>query len=112
MAVSRIAKNLGFSVPPRMTAEFELIAAEEGSTKSEVFRRMFRRALAGHADLIVTGDKDLLRLKEYRGIPIMHTLVNDQKTGQLNQGSKSITVQPGSQHRPSAPGTLRCRTVW
>lgn len=28
-------------------------------------------ALAGHADLIVTGDKDLLRLKEYQGIPII-----------------------------------------
>ncbi len=31
-------------------------------------------ALAGHADLIVTGDKDLLRLKEYRGIPIVRTV--------------------------------------
>jgi putative PIN family toxin of toxin-antitoxin system len=31
-------------------------------------------ALAGRADLIVTGDEDLLRLKEYRGIPIVRTL--------------------------------------
>lgn len=31
-------------------------------------------ALAGHADLIVTGDKDLLQLKEYRGIPIVRTM--------------------------------------
>lgn len=31
-------------------------------------------ALAGRADLIVTGDKDLLRLKEYRGIPIVRTM--------------------------------------
>jgi len=30
-------------------------------------------ALAGRADLIVTGDKDLLRLKEYQGIPIVRT---------------------------------------
>jgi hypothetical protein len=42
MAVSRITKNLGFSVPPRMAEEFELVAVEEGSTKSELFRRMFR----------------------------------------------------------------------
>ena len=31
-------------------------------------------ALAGRADLIVTGNEDLLRLKEYRGIPIVPTL--------------------------------------
>lgn len=31
-------------------------------------------ALAGRADLIVTSDKDLLRLKEYRGIPIVRTV--------------------------------------
>ena len=37
-------------------------------------------ALAGKADLIVSGDRDLLRLKEYEGIPIirpvdyLHTL--------------------------------------
>ena len=42
MTVSRITKNLGFSVPPRMAQEFERVAAEEGSTKSELFRRMFR----------------------------------------------------------------------
>ena len=42
MAVPRITKNLGFSVPPRMAQEFERVAAEEGSTKSKLFRRMFR----------------------------------------------------------------------
>jgi hypothetical protein len=42
MAVSRLTKNLGFSVPPRMAEEFERVAAKEGSTKSELFRRMFR----------------------------------------------------------------------
>jgi len=42
MTVSRLTKTLGFSVPPRMAEEFELVAAEEGSTKSELFRRMFR----------------------------------------------------------------------
>lgn len=31
-------------------------------------------ALAGNADLIVTGDKDLLRLKEYEEIPIVRTM--------------------------------------
>ncbi len=31
-------------------------------------------ALAGRADLIVTGDKDLLRLKEYQDIPIVRTM--------------------------------------
>lgn len=31
-------------------------------------------ALAGRADLIVTGDEDLPRLKEYRGLPLVRTL--------------------------------------
>lgn len=31
-------------------------------------------AVAGRADLIVTGDKDLLRIKEYQGIPIVRTV--------------------------------------
>lgn len=40
--MARISKNLGFTVPPRMAEEFERVATEEGSTKSELFRRMFR----------------------------------------------------------------------
>ncbi|MCF7993433.1 MAG: ribbon-helix-helix protein, CopG family [Chromatiaceae bacterium] len=40
--MARTSKNLGFTVPPRMAEEFERVAAEEGSTKSELFRRMFR----------------------------------------------------------------------
>jgi len=39
--VARTSKNLGFTVPPRMAEEFERVAAEEGSTKSELFRRRF-----------------------------------------------------------------------
>jgi len=42
MTMARISKNLGFTVPPRMAEEFERVAVEEGSTKSELFRRMFR----------------------------------------------------------------------
>lgn len=42
MGMSRVSKNLGFTVPPRMAEEFEQVAVEEGSTKSELFRRMFR----------------------------------------------------------------------
>lgn len=37
-----MSKNIGFTVPPRMADDFEQIAIEEGSTKSELFRRMFR----------------------------------------------------------------------
>jgi metal-responsive CopG/Arc/MetJ family transcriptional regulator len=40
--MGRTSKNLGFTVPPRMAEEFERVAEEEGSTKSELFRRMFR----------------------------------------------------------------------
>ena len=40
--MARISKNLGFTVPPRMAEEFERLALEEESTKSELFRRMFR----------------------------------------------------------------------
>ena len=42
MSMARISRNLGFTVPPRMAEEFERLANEEGSTKSELFRRMFR----------------------------------------------------------------------
>jgi hypothetical protein len=42
MSMSRISKNLGFTVPPAMAEEFEQLAREEHSTKSEMFRRMFR----------------------------------------------------------------------
>lgn len=42
MTMARVSKNLGFTVPPRMAEEFERVALEEGSTKSELFRRMFR----------------------------------------------------------------------
>jgi hypothetical protein len=42
MLMTRISKNLGFTVPPSMAEEFERVAVEEGSTKSELFRRMFR----------------------------------------------------------------------
>jgi metal-responsive CopG/Arc/MetJ family transcriptional regulator len=42
MPMGRTSKNLGFTVPPRMAEEFERVAEEEGSTKSELFRRMFR----------------------------------------------------------------------
>lgn len=40
--MARVSKNLGFTVPPRMAEDFERLASEEGSTKSELFRRMFR----------------------------------------------------------------------
>jgi hypothetical protein len=42
MSMARISKNLGFTVPPAMVEEFEQTAREERSTKSELFRRMFR----------------------------------------------------------------------
>ncbi len=42
MSVARVSRNLGFTVPPGMAEEFERLAREEGSTKSELFRRMFR----------------------------------------------------------------------
>jgi Ribbon-helix-helix protein, copG family len=42
MTVARATKNIGFTVPPSMAEEFEEVAKEEQSTKSELFRRMFR----------------------------------------------------------------------
>lgn len=41
-------------------------------------------ALAGRADLIVTGDKDLLRLKEYQDIPIVRTMDFVRTMGDLS----------------------------
>lgn len=40
--MSRISKNIGVTVPPAMADEFEQMAREEQSTKSEMFRRMLR----------------------------------------------------------------------
>ena len=42
MNTTRVSKNIGFTVPPRMAVDFDRLAIEEGSTKSELFRRMFR----------------------------------------------------------------------
>lgn len=42
MLMSRISKNIGVTVPPAMADEFEQLAREEQSTKSEMFRRMLR----------------------------------------------------------------------
>ena len=40
--MTRISKNIAFTVPPTMADEFERLAREEQSTKSEMFRRIFR----------------------------------------------------------------------
>jgi hypothetical protein len=54
--MSRISKNIGVTVPPEMADEFERVAREERSTKSELFRRIFRfyqaarKARSGQAD--------------------------------------------------------------
>jgi hypothetical protein len=56
MLMSRISKNIGVTVPPEMADEFERVAREERSTKSELFRRIFRfyqaarKARSGQAD--------------------------------------------------------------
>lgn len=42
MLMTRISKNIAFTVPPTMAEEFERLAREEQSTKSEMFRRIFR----------------------------------------------------------------------
>ncbi|MDO9103668.1 MAG: ribbon-helix-helix domain-containing protein [Methylovulum sp.] len=42
MLMTRISKNIAFTVPPTMAEEFEQLAREEQSTKSEMFRRIFR----------------------------------------------------------------------
>lgn len=38
----RTARTIGFSVPPELADEVERLAAEEGRTKSELFREMVR----------------------------------------------------------------------
>ncbi len=40
--MSRATKVLGFSVPPAVVKEVELLAKEESRTKSELFREMVR----------------------------------------------------------------------
>jgi metal-responsive CopG/Arc/MetJ family transcriptional regulator len=42
MGMAKTTVNIGFTVPPSMAEEFERLAREEQSTKSELFRRMFR----------------------------------------------------------------------
>ena len=50
--MARTSRNLRFTVPPRMADEFERVAEEEGSTKSELFRRMFRLYQTYRAPLV------------------------------------------------------------
>lgn len=40
--MGRTARTLGFSVPPAVAEEIDRLAAEEGRTKSELFREMVR----------------------------------------------------------------------
>lgn len=40
--MSKVSKNIGFTVPPEMADELERFAREDRSTKSEFFRHMFR----------------------------------------------------------------------
>lgn len=40
--MGRTAATLGFSVPPELKNEVEKLAKEEGKTKSELFREMYR----------------------------------------------------------------------
>jgi hypothetical protein len=40
--MTRISKNIAFTVPKAMAEEFAQLASEEQSTKSEMFRRIFR----------------------------------------------------------------------
>ena len=40
--MAKTTVNIGFTVPPGMAEAFERLAREEQSTKSELFRRMFR----------------------------------------------------------------------
>jgi hypothetical protein len=42
MNMARTSQNIAFTVPPVMAKEFEQLAQEEQSTKSELFRRIFR----------------------------------------------------------------------
>jgi metal-responsive CopG/Arc/MetJ family transcriptional regulator len=42
MDVGRMTKMIGFSVPPTVAEEVEQVAQQEGRTKSELFREMFR----------------------------------------------------------------------
>ncbi len=56
--MGRTARTIGFSVPPALADEIERIAAEEGRTKSELFRAMVRtyrnqRALVAGEDVAV-----------------------------------------------------------
>ncbi|MBI3336746.1 hypothetical protein HYZ98_04260 [Candidatus Peregrinibacteria bacterium] len=42
MEMGRTTKVVGFSVPPALEREMELVAKQERRTKSELFREMFR----------------------------------------------------------------------
>lgn len=53
--MARTARTIGFSVPPETVDEIENIAAEEGRTKSELFREMLR-VYRQHRELAVFED--------------------------------------------------------
>jgi predicted nucleic acid-binding protein len=78
--MSRTTQTLGFSVPPAVAREVEELAKQERGTGSELLRwsgadpddnRVLECAVEGDADLIVSGDRHLVRLQSFQGIGIV-----------------------------------------
>ncbi|GAB4290098.1 MAG: hypothetical protein Kow0067_16320 [Coriobacteriia bacterium] len=81
--MARTAKTVGFSVPPELAEEVERIAAEEGRTKSELFREMVRvykreRELIAFEELAAYG-RERARSREVRTEQDVERLIHEAR---------------------------------
>jgi len=83
--VARTAKTIGFSVPPELVDEVERLAAEEGRSKSELFREMVRvykreRELSVFEDLAAYG-RERARMRGVRSEEDVERLIHEARGG-------------------------------
>lgn len=79
----RIAKTIGFSVPPEVADEVDRLAAREGRTKSELFREMVRvykrdREMTVFEDLAAYG-RERARVREVRTEEDVERLIHEAR---------------------------------
>jgi len=79
----RTARTIGFSVPPELADEVERLAAEEGRTKSELFRDMVQaykreRELMVFEDLAAYG-RERARLRGVRTEEDVERLIHEAR---------------------------------
>ena len=83
MTTPRVAKTIGFSVPPEVIEDVERIANAEGRTRSELFREMVRvykrdRELVAFEDLSAYG-RERARVRAVRTEDDVERLIHEAR---------------------------------